>query len=81
MTHSGVKIHIFEILSNTEFTNIIQYPDYKSPTISDREKVMVQENKGTYMGVKSLRRSGMTRSRIQAERQVSDSSGDAFFSL
>lgn len=54
MTHSGVKIHIFEILSNMEFTKIIQYPEYKSPTISDREEVMVQEKEGDIYGSKVL---------------------------
>lgn len=43
MIYLGVKIHIFEVLSNSEFTKIIQYPEYKSANISDREKVMVQE--------------------------------------
>lgn len=54
MIYLGVKIHIFEVLSNIEFTKIIQYPEYKSANISDREKVMVQEKEEGIQGSRVL---------------------------
>lgn len=54
MIYLGVKIHIFEVLSNIEFTKIIQYPEYKNANISDREKVMVQEKEEGIQGSRVL---------------------------
>lgn len=54
MIYLGVKIHIFEVLSNIEFTKIIQYPEYKSAHISNREKVMVQEKEEGIQGSRVL---------------------------
>lgn len=67
---------IFEIWSNIEFTKIIKYPEHKSPNISDREKVIVQEKEGDLRGSKILEKA---REWLDPEYKQRDLSKDILF--